>query len=299
MNVAIGRARHQVSLSDAHVAVSTRCSRGMFGATDGILGLAYKALDDAYEKPENTWPAKYSRSAVMRGRRRLIFPYLIQLAHNGVVSDIFAFYTKRSQVHHGAGDPKRDPLNKGWLVVGGGEQCREFYRGRFQVAKVFTREYYNTRIKTIAVGDGRPIRVRKRAPAGDYTNSIVDSGTNSIDFDPVVLDKVLAEFCPAQRRVLLDGIKGNIAPSRIGDLKAWPDLVFVLEGPRKDVILRVRARDYWQLNATPGGKATAAITRGSKGQTILGLPLMNGYFTVFDGEAARGMGVVKFAERRG
>jgi hypothetical protein len=40
----------------------------------------------------------------------------------------------------------------------------------------------------------------------------------------------------------------------------------------------------------------AAITQGNDGQAILGLPLMNGYFTVFDGEADGGMGQIKFAK---
>jgi hypothetical protein len=41
----------------------------------------------------------------------------------------------------------------------------------------------------------------------------------------------------------------------------------------------------------------AAITQGQAGLAILGLPLMNGYFTIFDGEADGGRGVIRFATR--
>ena len=34
------------------------------------------------------------------------------------------------------------------------------------------------------------------------------------------------------------------------------------------------------------------------GLAILGLPLMNGYFTIFDGEADDGRGVIKFASKK-
>jgi len=55
---------------------------------------------------------------------------------------------------------------------------------------------------------------------------------------------------------------------------------------------------YWQLHA---GSRDAAITpifsdNGTlHGQSILGLPLMNNYFTVHDRTANGGVGVIKFA----
>lgn len=77
----------------------------------------------------------------------------------------------------------------------------------------------------------------------------------------------------------------------VSDLKlsAWPTLTFVLEGDDgNDVKLKVAPTDYCQVNTDEVGAAAAAITIGDPGFTILGLPLMNGYFTIFDGEAARG-----------
>ena len=61
------------------------------------------------------------------------------------------------------------------------------------------------------------------------------------------------------------------------------------------VRLRVAASDYWQINADKVGQAIAAFSPGQDGLAILGLPLMNGYFTIFDGEADAGRGVIKFA----
>jgi hypothetical protein len=42
----------------------------------------------------------------------------------------------------------------------------------------------------------------------------------------------------------------------------------------------------------------AAFTPGQESLAILGLPLMNGYFTIFDGEGDGGRGVIKFATSR-
>ena len=88
---------------------------------------------------------------------------------------------------------------------------------------------------------------------------------------------------------------------RFSDLKlaAWPTLTFVLEGDNgSDVKLKVSPTDYWQANTQDVGAAVAAITIGEAGFNILGLPLMNGYFTIFDGEAAGGKGVIRFAPRK-
>jgi hypothetical protein len=65
-------------------------------------------------------------------------------------------------------------------------------------------------------------------------------------------------------------------------------------GPLKGALVSVQSF-YWQVDTEQAGAALAAITPGEDGLVILGLPLMNGYFTVFDGEADGGKGVVAFA----
>jgi hypothetical protein len=82
------------------------------------------------------------------------------------------------------------------------------------------------------------------------------------------------------------------------DLAAWPSLGFILEGDAGDVRLGVAPGDYWQVNAPEVGQAKAALSGGGvEGLVVLGLPLMNGYFTVFDGEADGGRGAIRFATR--
>jgi len=95
---------------------------------------------------------------------------------------------------------------------------------------------------------------------------------------------------------LLASIQENrLVPVSQLDLANWPAITFVLQGDGADARLRVSASDYWQVNAGKVGAAMAAITPGENGFAILGLPLMNGYFTIFDGEADGGKGAIRFA----
>jgi hypothetical protein len=66
------------------------------------------------------------------------------------------------------------------------------------------------------------------------------------------------------------------------------------------VTLTISPANYWQFDATKKGAAIANMfgDGGSMGgQSILGLPLFNEYYTVFDRTAASGHGVINFAKR--
>jgi hypothetical protein len=299
--VSVGDDRSSVTATDINTAIAYEHSPDMFGKTDGILGLAYAKLDDAFRMPKDTWSARYSARRVKKGKEDSITPYLTQLAKKRVIADKFSFLTKRSLIHRGGGGAD-DPLNQGWMIIGGGEESKDLYAGAFQTAKVLSDEWYSTNLQAISVGNKPAIPVRERGNTGTVSNSIVDSGTNSLDLGRHLRELILADFSPRQRALLSESIseKPNnnnrpISMSRL-DLGAWPDITFILQGlDNKDVRLRVRPRDYWQVNAPKVGVATAAITAGEGGAHILGLPLMNGYFTIFDGEADGGKGVVKFA----
>jgi hypothetical protein len=84
------------------------------------------------------------------------------------------------------------------------------------------------------------------------------------------------------------------------DLSTWPTITFVLEGALgADVTLEVAPDTYWQTNSPKPGYATAVIfgdNGAGGGQSILGLPLMNNYYTVFDRSVDKGLGVVSFAK---
>jgi hypothetical protein len=296
--VSIGDGASAVTAAGINAAVAYEQSADVFGAADGVLGLAYAALDDAFEMPADTWSERYTPAKVKEGRTTTIPPYLTQLAKEGIVSDTISFFTRRSLVHQGGGGAK-DPLNQGWMIVGGGEESKDLYTGTFQTAKILADDWYSTKLKAVIVGDTPAIPVRARGKKGTSSNSIVDSGTNSLDLGRQLRKLMLSKFSSSQQALLSASISEDsdnrpVAMTKL-DLTTWPDIIFILQGVDADVRLRVSPTDYWQVNAPKVGAATAAITAGEDGSAILGLPLMNGYFTIFDGEADGGRGVIRFA----
>src|SRR5215471_16615965 len=201
----VGAGAATATLTGGNVAIAYDASANMFGQTDGILGLAYAPLDDAFQMPQNTSNHHYSSEEVRSGTRASLVPYLTQLADSGVVSDKISFYTRRSFVHVGAGGAN-DPLNKGWMVVGGGEESTDLYSGTFQTVKVLSDEWYCTNLKAVIVGSAAPIAARIKGPPGIPTNSIIDSGTNSLDISPQMLAAILSRFPAAQKTLLSNAI---------------------------------------------------------------------------------------------
>jgi hypothetical protein len=98
----------------------------MFRGADGILGLAFAPLDDAFRMPDDTWQQKYSSTQVRAGTHENLVPYLIQLASKGIAAEKIAFSTHRSFVHVGVGN-QDDPLNQGWIIVGGRSEHRPLH----------------------------------------------------------------------------------------------------------------------------------------------------------------------------
>jgi hypothetical protein len=295
--LSIGGGTASVDLPGGNAAIAYIASADMFGATDGILGLAYAPLDDAFTMPDDTWTHQYSAVEVRTGRPGQIKPYLTQLADAGAVSDRISFLTRRSFIHVGGGDGN-DPLNQGVMIVGGGEESTDLYTGAFQTVKVLADDWYNTNLKAVIVGSADPIVGRIQGPKGMPSNSIVDSGTNSLDLSPQMLRALLSKFSSAQQALLTKSIlDGKLVSAGDLNLAGWPTLTFVLQSDAGDVSLKVAPSDYWQVNTENVGSAMAAITEGEPGLAILGLPLMNGYFTIFDGEADGGRGVIKFASK--
>ena len=65
-----------------------------------------------------------------------------------------------------------------------------------------------------------------------------------------------------------------------------------------DVTLTMKPDTYWQVDAYKKGYAVSPIFGDNnqlRGQSILGLALMNNYFTVHDRTANGGVGTIKFA----
>jgi hypothetical protein len=292
----IGTGDSAVTLKDANVSVAYSRSSNMFRGADGILGLAYAPLDDAFTMKQDTWKHKYSATQVRTGQQATLQPLLTQLEQEHVTSDKISFFTRRSFVHAGDGG-ENDELNQGWMIVGGGEESKDLYTGAFQTVKVLSDMWYCTNLKGIIVGASSPIAARLQGPQGMPSNSIIDSGTNSLNLGPQMLQALLSKFSASQQELLTKSIQGNLVSVADLDLATWPTLTFILQGDAGDVSLEVPPSNYWQVNTEQVGAALAAVTQGQAGLAILGLPLMNGYFTIFDGEADGGRGVVKFATR--
>ncbi len=292
-DISIAGGAAKVTVSGANAAIAYEMTPKVFGRADGVLGLAYAELDAARAMPADTWGAKYPSPEVAQGVKTPMAPYLAQLAGEDAASDVIAFYTRRSAVHHGGGGA--DPLNRGWMIVGGGQECADLYTGAFQTVKVLADEWWNTNVKAVVVGDGAAIPIAAQGVQGSPSNSIVDSGNPTLVFGPTLLASVLARFSAAQQVLLKASIAGQAVATSDLDLTAWPTLGFILEGEAGDVRLDVAPGDYWQVNAPGAGQAKAALNIGVDGLVIFGLALMNGYFTIFDGEADGGRGAIWFA----
>jgi hypothetical protein len=291
---------HEVMLPRVSVAVAYHESGNVFGKSNGILGLAYKRLNDAYELPGPTIPPKYTYNQIQAGTVTYIEPYFTQLEAAGMVANKFAFYTRRSMINMPDGNPADDPLNKGFLILGGGEESTDLYKGSFQVARVVDDLYYNTNLKAVVVGNSAPISVPAPTKAsGNTSNAIVDSGTASLTLDQKLFNQIAKALSPGDDKVLSDALRAGYVPMSKLDLSVWPTLTFILEGALgTDVALQVTPDTYWQTNSPRRGYATAVLFGDNGqggGQSILGLPLMNNYFTIFDRSVNKGRGAISFA----
>jgi hypothetical protein len=288
-----------VLLAQVNVAVAYHETRTMFRGSNGILGLAYTQLNEAYTMPGPTIPPKYTYNEIQAGRMKHIEPYFTELERKGLVANKFALYTRRSLTSQSTRKPLADPLNNGFLILGGGEENTDLYSGSFQVAKVLHDTFYNTNLKSVTVGKSTPIVVNPPTKAsGNPSNSVVDSGTTGLLLDQPVFNAILAKL----DTTLTDLLRAGYAPMNKLNFADWPTITFVLEGALgKDVVLEVAPETYWQTDSPKAGHATAVLygdDGAGGGSSTLGLPLMNNYFTVFDRSVDKGLGVVSFAKIR-
>ena len=291
-DMTVSESGKSIDLPGVSVAVAYHATANMFGKTQGILGLAYQALDDAIDVHKPTVPPRYTPNDVRAGHRVFVEPYFTQLQKSGLVVDKYAFYTRRS-VMRASADPVNDPMNNGFLIIGGGEEAKDLYKGSFKTALVLSDDWYSVNLRQVIVGDSGPIGVSPpRHEDHVPTNAIVDSGTNGLDLYPALFEAILKKLTPAQAQL----VRSKQTPAaNVKKLAPWPTLTFVLQGIGDDIRLDVTPDQYWQVDAFEVGNAYCTLWRGSEAQSILGLPLMNGYLTIFDGAANNGLGVVKFA----
>lgn len=319
--VTMGSGDNSVTLQDSPVAIAEAQQPHNFGDADGILGLAYNVLNNAADltaylqrhkiQPPVTYPwpfAVRNSSAALaqlgwilnRMPQQDIPPYFDEIETNGITANKFAFYTLRSSPSLASANPQQDPLNHGYFILGGGEDQTDLYSGNFLNVAVVDDAWYNTTLKAVQV-DGCTLVNAALLPAEVsqtmISNSIVDSGTNALFLASDVFRAILyslhalnPDFSAAIQAAYEQGV-----PASSLDLKRWPGISFVMQGQAgDDVTLTCSPRTYWQTGAPEAGQAMFQILDGGAPQSILGLPLMNNYFTVFD-RSADSYGVIKFA----
>jgi hypothetical protein len=322
-SIEMGLPGDTVTIADGALALTVAQEPDNFGLSDGILGLAYDTLNDAYSlagylgtkgvKPAVTWPWPFalrsSQSAVEQFGRFIeamphedVTPYFTQLVKQKLVANKFAFYTKRSTPK--SNDPN-DPANHGFFVLGGGEEQTDLYQGAFLNVDVVHDVYYNTNLKAVKVGDLTQVAVAG-LPAqfvdSMVSNSIIDSGTNSLSLANdafVAIMRSLGEINPDMQQIAQQAARaqnsGGGIPNAMVKLEDWPGITFIMAGEQgEDVPLVCSPQTYWQLDSFNTGMATFQIDAMGETQSILGLPLFNNYYTVFD-RAMDVSGVVRFA----
>jgi len=229
-------------------------------------------------------------------------PYFTTLEQTGVTRNIFAFYTLRSVPNMASANPADDPLNNGIFVLGGGLEQTDLYNGEAISVDVLDDLYYNTNLKGVQIGDGSVIEVSP-PPASQaktlVSNSIIDSGTNSLVLTTAVYNAVvsaLKNLGPQFASLINDATSQGAVPTSDLELTSWPDITFVLQGETgADVSLTCAPSTYWQTDAPQSGQTMFQINPGgSFPQSILGLPLFNNYYTVFD-RTQDPYGAVRFA----
>jgi hypothetical protein len=322
-NLRMGLPENGATVADGSLALTVQQEPDNFGLADGILGLAYDTLNDAYSlagylkqrgvTPEVTWPwplaIRNSQSAIEQFERFIeamphedVTPYFTQLVKQNMVANKFAFYTKRSTPKNS--DPN-DPDNHGFFILGGGEEETDLFQGEFLNVDVVHDAYYNTNLKAVRVGDAAPVPVQKLPQQfvdSMVSNSIIDSGTNSLALSDDAFKAVMASFGMLNsdlQQVALQATQaqnsGGGIPNSLVKLENWPNITFIMAGEKgEDVPLVCSPQTYWQLDAFDVGTATFQIDAMGEAQSILGLPLFNNYYTVFD-RSVDISGVVRFA----
>ena len=320
--LSMGAGDNQASVK-TYIAIADDQLPHNLGPADGILGLAFNALNSAYDltayltsrkiDPPVTYPwlfpVKTSTAALQQVEQFLarnteidLTPYFTALETADVTRNLFAFYTLRSTPNTASAAPETDPLNNGIFVLGGGLDQTDLYTGQPVTVAVLDDLYYNTNLIAVQVGDAAPVTVSPLPSSQAKTlvsNSIVDSGTNSLvlaadAYQAVIsgLGSLGAEFATLVREAT---VNGAVPQSRL-DLGNWPEISFVLQGADgSPVTLSCAPSTYWQTDAPRAGDAVFQIkSGGSFPLSILGLPLFNNYFTVFD-RTQNPYGTISFA----
>jgi hypothetical protein len=327
-SMVLGNTTGQVTLQNAPIAITEAQQPNNFTGVDGIMGLAFNALNGAYDfgayltkthpKSPKTfpWPFKSgghftifaNKFSQLLASQKIpattIVPYFTELAQKGVVANKFAFYTKRSGVHTATTDKTQianDPLNQGFFILGGGEEQTNLYTGNFMDVDVEDDLYYNTNLVAVQVAGGSRVAALPLQPEYSQmgSNSIIDSGTSILALSNDVYNAIITSLKALNPNFITQINTANATGLQTSalNLADWPDINFILTGlTGNEVILTCAPSTYWQVNFPQPGIASFQVSAsgGDANQSILGLPLMNNYYTVFDRSLDK-EGIIRFA----
>lgn len=326
----MGGGADQITVAAAPIAITYAQQKNNFAGVDGIMGLAYNQLNGAADlkgyltstRPAEPvtypWPFPLGHFTIFANKYAQLIkslhltpvdiqPYFTALAQNGVVANKFAFYTKRSWVNVASNNNEevaKDPLNQGFFVLGGGEEQTHLYKGAFLDIDVQHDVYYNTNLIAVQVdGESRvnALPLQPKYAAFVVSNSIIDSGTSDLTLAQDVYDAImqsLKKINPSFNTQIAAASQNGIAMSDL-DLSKWPNINFIFTGlTGNEVTLTCTPQTYWQTNFPKAGMAAFQISGPMQGddsnRSILGLPLMNNYYTVFDRSTNKN-GIIRFA----
>lgn len=241
---------------------------------------------------------------------------------------------QQSQAGTAAAAPWVDPLNLGLLVLGDAKSCHELYQGDWQRIALCHDKYYNTNLLSLQLGDAAPFAVPPldaKDVAAYASNSIIDSGSSLLFLEQscwqylrstlealnpalLALFDAGASACaqlqgidmqqlqladwPALQLTFTGVATGRVATGSVATGGVATEQADSAQGEATPVTLTVLPQHYWQLNAPSEGQAMLMLAGQLSGwakQSILGLPLLNGHYVVFDRSAAQGLGEVAFA----
>lgn len=261
----------------------------------------------------NSDDLKQFQTFLWRSTKKEIIPYFTSLEEHRLIDNKFAFYSKRSSIYvddnnASSAQLAQHPLNQGALILGGGEEQTSLYQGDFKILPVEHDIYYNVTLASVRVGDQQAITASPLAAKHQksyFTNAIIDTGASMIVLTDEIYQQMIKDLIlvSADFEALLtpfkeiDAQQAGIDTSLL-NLALWPNLTFnFTTGDNEIVSLTCSPETYWQTNSPVHDKACFKILTqlpGWPNQSILGLPLINNYYLIFD-RSINDTGVIKFA----
>ena len=332
-SIVAGLHGHHAELDGVSVALASQTQVASFLEADGILGLAYTALDGAYDltgfltehnvSPCETFPyvmqhktqnvSEYTHFLNQYPRTH-IAPYFTRLEESGAVANQFALLTHRSSIYHTQTHQPAEKvlahhLNHGLFVLGDPLLHCDLYTQPIKTVAVLHDKYYNVNVKSIRVGDGDPIPgpvLDDKHVKGYCTNGIIDSGASAIVMPQAIFDEVKRQLIAYNKDFApllspYDAFTGEETgiDADLLDLSQWPPIYIRCQSTTDEsVTLTLSPDTYWQIHAPAHGKAAFKLCYlpGWPNQVILGLPLLNNYYTIFD-RSAGATGEIHFATK--